>query len=305
MDPLNFLDKDIMIKLINSESFEEFITYADIINLLHNQLARFGEIIESTYKLDSTIVNDSSIDGHIYENMCKFLGYLMYKFITNDDERTLLILRDYLNTSVDKGVDKRNKTMSELVVFMLNENNLNVIFFHKWIINDSPHSSSFVYYIQDEKVSHSISQFIVNNYEHFNTDCVWEHIRAFLGSPFINKNDMSHMFDIVNKCIEKQIPKLDENMYYIYDTFGAEDKNREKVADLLLRNGVKPSSEFIKHIFRREIVSILELFYKYNIDIKQICNKPVNNRGNELISCMAQLGIDIETYLHIITIRHC
>jgi|SRR5579872_1054522 len=279
------LDKDTMIKLITSEAFEDFIEYTDIMNLLHNNISKFGEVLTSLYKIDN-----ESID-RIHENQtCTFIGYLIYKSIINNDTTSIELLHSYILS-----LHNTSQVLSHLVIKTYKENNLDIFLTNKWIINYDP--ISFISWIHDRHISIHIVQFIIENYNHYNIDSVWKHICTLFRS-----DTNFDTCNILQMCIETQLPQLSEKMYDIYQSYDHKNGVDVKAIDMMLSHGFQPTTRLVSFVFTWRIYACIKLFIKHNINIKQIVNsQPVSDWSEEMITFMETLNIDMPTYLQIIS----
>jgi len=260
--------------MLHSESFDELIEYADIMNLLHD-----------LPKLDELITFACIINGNIDEPyyVSKFIGYLLYKSIINNDS-VVASLQHFKYCGLHSVV--------KLLEFAYRNNNLDVILSNTWIINNNYR----IFHYVDDNISGLILQYIIENYPRFDIENVWHHIYHFIG------NEYSHYkLEVIQKCIDIQLPQLSEQMLSLYHQC-QDFKVRNQIIDLMMSHGIKPPMELIKSAFHWRSKSTIELFVKHNIDIKQIFNtKPVSKWSQEMICLTTQLGVDMETYLHIVS----
>src|ERR1700675_4631097 len=107
-------DRDIIIKLLSSESFEELMEYTNIVDILHNHPSEFDELIKymNTFHLDLT-------DW--------FIGFLLYRFIIDNDSISITHIRNSAYFNVH--------SLARLINLIYKVNNLDLMLSHTWIIN--------------------------------------------------------------------------------------------------------------------------------------------------------------------------
>jgi|SRR5579872_4797868 len=267
---MDSLDKETVIDLLTSKSFEKLIEYTDIINLLHNHPNKYDELITFMLNLHKLRFDCDDL----------FMGYLVYKSIINNDDIAVTQIRNSKYFS--------RKSLIEVINLAYSDNNWNIILSNTWIINN---------HHQIALLSKPIL-FVIDNYHYFDIDCVWESI---INSMMTKSSAVA--IEIFSKCIELDLPQLSDRIPHIFKNC-TDEYNNVPISDFILSHGFQPPPELITNAFDSNDIEMIKLFVKYNVDIKQICDiKSINKWSKEMIHLTAQLGIDFETYLHLISME--
>jgi hypothetical protein len=112
-------------------------------------------------------------------------------------------------------------------------------------------------------VSSYLLKFVISNNQCFKTSDIWANITILIENNLIEREE------ILRLCIDNDLPDIMENLVNVFRHRG-NDNEFCNILEILLQRNIQPPYKLIRHIFRKFQIPMLELFDKYNIDIKQI-----------------------------------
>src|SRR5579872_4394231 len=172
--------------------------------------------------------------------------------------------------------------LQRLVILLYDENLLDLLFEHQWILEVDASfkdtggfygctpNTSFVYDIRlDSKKICEVIRFIITHYESFNIGYIWAHIKRICFH-----NDSTEIIPVLKSCVH--LPLVSNHIIDIY--LGAEDEIQKSILpiieEIIVCGTFKPSAFYASVIVTETATPILELFVKYDINIKELISDP-------------------------------
>jgi hypothetical protein len=232
-----------------------------------------------------------------YKEMLKWLTLeIIYQLMFNNLKGDLKYLISFLIQHV-KSLYKDVKP--HIALKLSREDMLDLLLTNQWIIKQEVVSECYMFFtfvaidVNDPHV-YKCLRFMILNYTYFNIDDLWEHINCLM------LNTSTYKMEILKLCIQQQLPLLSSAIIRLYMTRGSEDIHSDLIEileGLIVSGSFNPSAYWIREIINAGHIGLLNLFTKYQINIKDYLKIEHSDYSKELSEILAKLDISLDDYI--------
>jgi hypothetical protein len=234
--------------------------------------------------------NDTKSAKSIYYSLQLYdIVDICYNFAINDQDDYCILAYKIMK----RNMTFITTTINQMILDKLHESgNLNVLLKHQYLLSNE------FYDIHRLNCSYDVFSFCIFHNEHFDMKIIFLHIIRT-----VQFNTLDMCIDLFRLCAKERI-QFDVNIYdiYVYNNFCVNDVNNVKILfSILFENKVKITPIFIRKVFEKRDIMMMELFVIYNINPIEIINGYHSTcESDKLSELMQQMNINIYDYINIL-----